>query len=265
MVFLLLAACSAAPASPVPDPVASSVVAAVVPAWPAPASLSVLPAVPVRARILLDAGHGAPGNTGNTNVAGESEAAVMRRITDGVAQAMAADGVAVTRTRPDAALVDYDRRLELSRGHDVLISLHSDARTGTRQGWVDPAAGLWWTEGAAGFSVLWSDEGEAALVARRHALAAATARSLVHAGFLPYPGEDYGGLYEPDPTVPGVFVDRHAPAQRIRLLRRPTVPSIIVETHEAHDVAEVARWEEVATWTAAARAFSVALAETDGD
>ncbi len=261
VVFALLLACASAPASPVPPVLVAA--PPPLPVWPDPASLTVLPPVVVRTRVLLDAGHGAPGNSGNTNVLGDAEQAVMRRVTDGIASVMEADGVAVSRSRPDAALVDYDRRLALARAQDVLISLHSDARTGVRQGWVDPAAGTWWTEGARGFAVLWSDEGTRDLVDRRRQLAAAVARALAASGFLPYPGADYVGIYEADATIAGMFVDRHLPSQRIRLLRRPTVPSVIVETHEAHDVAEVARWDDAHTWAAAARAFSAALAEVD--
>ena len=98
-------------------------------------------------------------------------------------------------------------------------------------------------------SVLWSDEGEAALVARRHALARAIATRAAQAGFPPYAGLDYVGLYDPD-AVPGVFVDRHEDRKRIMLLRRPTVPSVIVETHEAWDVAEATRWEQPDTLAA---------------
>jgi N-acetylmuramoyl-L-alanine amidase len=86
---------------------------------------------------------------------------------------------------------------------------------------------------------------------------------MVEEGFQPYLGLDYGaltdgGLYAADPSqepVPGVFVDRHAPGQRIRLLRRPQIPSPIVETHEAHDRSEVLWWSEGATQEAFARAI----------
>lgn len=215
----------------------------------------------VSGRILLDAGHGAPGNPGNQNVHGEAEQDVMRRLADRVAGALVADGLDVARTRPDTTLVDYDRRLVLAAQADWLVSLHSDARAGQTRGWVDPAAGTWWTGGAAGFAVLWSDEGDPARTEARHHLAQGVARHMAAAGFLPYPGADYGGLYEADPEVAGVFVDRHPPARRIRLLRRPVVPSIIVETHEAHDPDEAARWEEPETVVAFARALAAGITE----
>lgn len=263
--LFLLAACAAlfdppAPPAPLPPPMAPPA-APPEPNWPMAGALSVPTASAVTLRVLLDAGHGASGNSGNTNCRGESEQDVMRRVTDAVAATLAQDGVQLTRTRPDAAMVSYDTRLQQANEHDVLISLHSDARAGLEQGWLDQAAGVWWTGGAAGFAVLWSDEGSDTLAARRLALARAVAVQLSAVGFLAYTGADYSGLYAPDPLTPGVFVDRHQPAQRIRLLRRPTTPSIIIETHEAHDCDEVARWEEPATTTSFARALEAALLE----
>lgn len=231
------------------------------PVWPAPGSpLRVLPAPPVGGTLLLDAGHGAAGNSGNTNWRCEAEGDVMRRITDGVADAMGNTGLAVRRTRPDGAHVAYPDRLAASRGADWLVSLHSDSRAGSGP-YVHPTTGCTVAADAAGFSVLWSDEGAAPLVARRRAFAYAVARRMIEAGFLPYPGLDYGGLYEGDVLAPGVFVDRHALAKRIMLLRRPPVPSVIVETHQAWDPADAARWEEPATWAAFGAAVHAAIAD----
>jgi len=210
-------------------------------------------------RLVLDAGHGAPGNPGNTGVNGQAEGETMRLLADALAPALTSGGLAVTLTRPDAALVDYDRRVALAAGADLFLSLHSDARAGVTSG-LDPRTGHWWTAGAAGFAVLWSDEGSAPLVDARLAWARALARRMVEAGFLAYHGDDYQGLYAPD-AVPGVFVDRHAPGRRIRLLRRPTVPSLLVETHEAHDPEEVARWSEPATHAAFASAVLASIAD----
>ena len=127
---------------------------------------------------------------------------------------------------------------------------------------ADAVSGCWQNTGATGVAVLWSDEGEPALVARRHALAQAIATRTAEAGFPPYPGLDYGGLYDPD-AVPGVFVDRHEDRKRIMLLRRPKVPSVIVETHEAWDVAEATRWDQPDTWAAFAAALGAALADVE--
>ncbi|MFN7147330.1 MAG: N-acetylmuramoyl-L-alanine amidase, partial [Myxococcota bacterium] len=234
------------------------------PVWPAAgAPLRVLPARPARGTLLLDAGHGADGNTGNTNGRCEAEQDVMKRVTDGVAERLVARGLAVRRTRPDAALVPYPTRLRASRDATWFVSFHSDARAGEGMH-RDPDTGCWVNTGATGFSVLWSDEGDAALVAKRRALARAVARRLAEAGLPPYLGTDYGGLYDGD-EVPGVFVDRHAPKQRIMLLRRPVVPSILVETHQAWDRDEVARWEEPGTWDAVAGALAAALSDVEAE
>lgn len=268
MLLLLALACSppadvVAPAAPPPvtgASIAAPPAPAPPPAWPAPgAPLRVLDTPPTPGTLLLDAGHGARGNTGNTNWRCEAEADVMRRIADGVAGALVSRIGTVQRTRLDATLVSYPDRLAASRAVDWMVSLHSDSRAGTNLR-VDPGTGCYVTDGAAGFAVLWSDEGAAELVSRRHAFARAVARRMVEAGFLPYPGLDYGGLYDGD-EVPGVFVDRHTPKKRIMLLRRPTAPSVIVETHQAWDPDEAARWEEPATWAAFAGALGAAVAD----
>ena len=83
--------------------------------------------------------------------------------------------------------------------------------------------------------------------------------AMAQAGFPPYPGADYGSLYEAHPEQPGVFVDRHEPRKRIRMLRRPTMPSVIIETHHAWDRREEARWQEPATLEVFALAVTAAL------
>lgn len=271
ILLVLLAGCRpGAEAARAPAPVAGAEVAAVEappvppPVWPAAgAPLRVLPAAPVTGTLLLDAGHGAAGNTGNTNARCEAEQDVMKRVTDAVAERLVTRGLAVRRTRPDAALVPYPARLRASRAATWLVSFHSDARAGEGLH-ADPETGCWVNTGAPGFAVLWSDEGEATLVAGRRSLARAVARRLAEAGIPPYLGTDYPGLYDAD-EVPGVFVDRHAPKQRIMLLRRPVVPSIIVETHQAWDRDEVARWEEPGTWDAVAGALAAALADVEAE
>ncbi|MEQ1501681.1 MAG: N-acetylmuramoyl-L-alanine amidase [Myxococcota bacterium] len=213
--------------------------------------------------MLIDAGHGAKGNEGNTGVQCQKEQDVMRWITDRVVPGLRAPGVFDVRTtRPSARTVEYGPRITLANTwSDVFVSLHSDARAG--DGWApDPITGCNRATGAAGFSVLWSDEGDAELVEDRHALARAIAAALIQAGFPAYP--NYGNLYDVDPDHPGVFVDRHEDAKRIRMLRRPTVPSVIVETHQALDPQEVARWQDPRTvdvFTSALRRALVAWFE----
>ena len=76
------------------------------------------------------------------------------------------------------------------------------------------------------------------------------------AGFFPYPGQEYEGLYAAEPGAAGAFVDRHADAKRLMVLRRTSMPAVIVETHNALDPREAARWDEAHT----REAFAMALA-----
>jgi len=115
--------------------------------------------------------------------------------------------------------------------------------------------------GTPGFSVLWSDEGEAELVSKRQSLARATARHMREAGFFAYGGVEYGDLYAVDAEVSGVFVDRHVPDKRIFVLRRPTMPSILIETHHALDPREARRWDDPTTLEVFASAVASALVD----
>jgi N-acetylmuramoyl-L-alanine amidase len=65
---------------------------------------------------------------------------------------------------------------------------------------------------------------------------------MARSGFVPYRGDSYGTLYIEDEVVPGVFVDRHEPHQRIKMLRRPVMPSVLVETHHAWVADEAELW-----------------------
>jgi N-acetylmuramoyl-L-alanine amidase len=58
-----------------------------------------------------------------------------------------------------------------------------------------------------------------------------------------------------------VFVDRHAPEQRVFVLRRSTIPTVIVETHHALHPEEWARWQEPATLEAVAESLAEALSD----
>lgn len=164
-----------------------------------PVAASVTPPV----RVFLDAGHGAPGNSGNEDAACWD------------------DGVAVP----------------------------VDGRSCVQ----NPAE--------PGFAVLWSDEGP--LAEERHDLARRVAAAMIAQGFLAYDGVDYGGLYAIDPDAPGVFVDRHRPERRIRLLRRPAMPSILIETHHAWHPDEAAAWQQAATRDRLVAALAAALGPGD--
>jgi N-acetylmuramoyl-L-alanine amidase len=233
------------------------------PVWPAPGAPLARVSVATRhpARVVIDAGHGAPDNLGNTSVRCEREADFTRRAQDAVLARLAGlPGLTLLAGRPSAALVAYRARVRTFEQWraDAVISLHSDTRAG--DGWtVSSATGCWEGRGAAGFSVLYSDEGTPDRVDRRRRLARAVARRMIEAGFPAYGGADYPGLYAPDPEQAGAFVDRHAPGKRILMLHVPTVPVVIVETHEAVDPDEVARWDEPATLDAFAAAVDAAV------
>jgi N-acetylmuramoyl-L-alanine amidase len=87
---------------------------------------------------------------------------------------------------------------------------------------------------------------------------------MVETGFLAYDGADYFGLYEADAEQAGVFVDRHDDRKRIKVLRRPDVPSLVLETHQAWDWEENARWSEDRTYDALAGAVLATAAELAG-
>jgi N-acetylmuramoyl-L-alanine amidase len=81
------------------------------------------------------------------------------------------------------------------------------------------------------------------------------------AGFLAYGGGAYVGIYAADEQAKGLFVDRHAPEQRIYVLRRAAMPSILVETHNALDPREAERWNDPETLDAFAAAGAAALGD----
>jgi N-acetylmuramoyl-L-alanine amidase len=217
-----------------------------------------------RRRVFIDAGHGAAQNSGNTSCLCVDEQDFTLRISAALRERLEATGAFEVRlSREGGALVEYrDRVAEAERwGAEAFLSIHSDVR-GKFDHW-SPRAGascpVSWA--APGFSVLWSDEGDAPLVGARSLLARAVARRLVQAGLPPYGGGEYASLYEGDLEQPGVFVDRHAPDQRIFVLRRTRMPAVLIETHHALDPREVMRWEEPRTLDAFAAAVAGALAD----
>jgi N-acetylmuramoyl-L-alanine amidase len=212
-------------------------------------------------RVYLDAGHGEPTNSGNRDCFCVPEQDATLSLADDVAARLDATGrfdVRVSRAG-DARPVYTVRIAEAAAwGADALVSLHSDVRAGLGA-WETPG-GCYRSEGATGFAVLWSDEGH--LAAARSRLGESIGAAMVGEGFRPYDGADYVGLYAP--TATGVFVDRHTPARRIRMLRRPAMPSVIVETHQAWDPGEATRWRLPATREAFAEALARGLAAALG-
>jgi N-acetylmuramoyl-L-alanine amidase len=238
---------------------------AALPSWPAPGALLTvrpltLPQGFRKRRIYLDAGHGFRGNTGNASVTCEDEADFTLRVTEELARRLEATGRFKVRiSRKAGQSVSYPSRVaEAERwGADAFVSLHSDARGEAT--WWQPAPGQWCLrqDTTPGYSVLWADDTAEPLRTRRVLLARALSRRMGEAGFLPYNGVDYVGLYDGDTEQPGVFVSRHGPGSRIYVLRRPRIPSVIIETHHALDFEEAARWKEERTL----EAFSAAVAQ----
>lgn len=211
--------------------------------------------------VYLDAGHGAPDNEGNRSSLCELEQDTMHDLALDLGAALEAyGGFVVVPSRTGDERVPYAERVADAErvGADVFLSLHSDVR-GQVSAW-SPEPGLVCraSHDAPGFTVLHSDEGPAELAAARAALCAGISESMRRAGFSPYDGAEYVGLYAPSGPS-GCFVDRHAPDKRILVLRRPSMPSVIVETHNALDPREAVAFRDPLVREAFARAIAHAL------
>jgi N-acetylmuramoyl-L-alanine amidase len=232
-------------------------------------------------KVIIDPGHGAPNNRGNLSSLCVDEQDAMLVLAEAVQTRLETTGhieARLSRERGDET--DYMTRAEDAAAWraDAFVSLHSDVR-GTRDSWVPDAPSCTTANAgrdcgqtghnvrrcpvaldAPGFTVLYSDEGDPKLAARRLKLGRALAHRMGEAGFTPYLGADYRPRYAAD-VEPGVFVDRHDDAQRIFVLRRLTMPTVLVETHNALDSREALRWEENGTIDAFAGALAAALAD----
>ncbi len=214
-------------------------------------------------KVYVDAGHGSKGNTGNLGVHCQPEEVFTLGVADRLAKDLEATGhFEVKKSRIGDEKTGYKKRVsDASEWADVFVSVHSDVR-GPYATWeASPGKICNINTGFHGFSVLWSEEGEDPLKSERQALSDAIAKRMVEAGFHPYDGIEYENLYEGDPDVPGSFVDVHTPRQRIMMLRRPTIPSVIIETHQAIDVDDVARWGEEATLAAFTASVTAGLVD----
>jgi N-acetylmuramoyl-L-alanine amidase len=215
-------------------------------------------------KVALDPGHGAPNNRGNTSSYCVDEQDAMLVLAEELAERLEETGhIAVRLTRDPGQLVDYSARLDEATawGADAFVSLHSDVRGKIDRWSPAPDQKCPIALDAPGFAVLYSDEGDAGLAARRLLLGRAAARRMREAGFLAYGGAEYAGIYAADDREGGVFVDRHALEQRIFVLRRAAMPSILVETHNAIDPREAARWTEPETLDAFASALAAAIGD----
>lgn len=215
-------------------------------------------------RIYVDAGHGSPGNSGNESSLCIDEQDHNLRVAKHLAKCLEDTGHFKTRlSRQGTQLVKYRKRLKDAKsfGAKLIISIHSDAR-GTGLFWSPaPGKNCPRNQSEPGFAILWADQGQTGLVEKRLELARSVASRMSAAGFLAYNGFDYQGLYVQDTQVPGVFVDRHQPGERILFLHGPVMPSVIIETHHAWDTREESRWQEEATLQAFCQAVIGALVD----
>ncbi len=239
--------------------------------WPAAGSEvhAVVPQLRPRAkplRVVVDAGHGAPGNEGNHGCFCQLEMDHTLTIAQHLGFVLSAlGGFEVMFTRVGAEQPTYQARIAAAEAWrpDVVISLHSDAR-GETTGWMPfhDERVCFRNPNEPGFAVLWSDVAEApAVVARRAALGRAVGARLRDAGFRAYTGENYGGLYKQDVVEPSGWIDVRPPKTSVYFLRASTVPTVIIETHHALDPVEVARWDELKTADAFALSVAHALLE----
>ena len=260
---------TAAPIRPQPLPTASARAApsAADSSWPAAAAslVSASPQPPSHwqpQRIYLDAGHGAPDNTGNRSSFCVDEQDFTLRVSEHLANRLSRHGrFEVKLSRSGDQRVGYRARVAAAEAWQAaaFISIHSDVR-GSGEPWhPTPDQSCMRSGGHAGFSVLWSDHDDEPLNLRRAALAIAIAEQLAAMGLPAYDGSAYAGLYDAHPEFAGVFVDRHAKSKRIFVLHAPTLPSVIIETHHAWNDREARRWQQPQTLDAFAAAVEVAL------
>lgn len=240
------------------------------PAWPSSGAALSAPALEVPAgfgkrRVYVDAGHGAKGNEGTVSVACKLEQDFTLEVASHLARWLRATGAfEVMLSREGKAGPEYKARLAEAAawGAEALVSVHMDAR-GQGKPVRRTAAGrdCLSSHSDVGFALLWSDEAEEAAAQKRHELARSLAARMTEAGFEPYGGEDYPGLYETDIEEAGVFLDRHPPGYRVMLLRKPKMPVVIVETHHSWHAEEDARWHEKPTRDAFAAAVASGLVD----
>jgi N-acetylmuramoyl-L-alanine amidase len=250
-------------------PILLAASASAAPIWPAAGTElreTPLSSKPPRSpwRIYLDAGHGAPGNTGNQSVTCEDEENYTLRTAKLVAEDLTATKRFRVKLSRETLLdhPDYPSRITEAEKlrSAVIVSIHSDSR-GAASPWNPrPDVTCLRNDAEPGIGVLISDEGPKRLVAARKRLARTIARRLTAAGFLLYGGDDWMTLYARD-TEPGVFIDRRPLHKRVYFLRKPRIPSVIVETHHSLDFEEAARWDEPRTVHAFSEALAAALDE----
>jgi len=213
-----------------------------------------------RQTVFINAGHGNGSRNGNLGAWCTPEADFTLEASDALAGLLEATGhFRVYRGRTGTQRPSYGARIRhLERsGASAMIELHSDVRASSSRanGTTEEGEICWRDDSEPGFTVLVDDRtGEPEAIARRLDLAREVAWAMTEAGFLPWVGDDYDGLYERD-EVDGVWRDRRG----LYMLRNAPVPAVIIETHNARDGRETLRWEEAHTQDAFGRAMLVAL------
>ena len=263
MLFLSLLACQPPAASAPPPPVVAEAPPPV-PAWPEPGTplTELVPAdnpLDRQIRVYLDPGHGTGTNSGNNGVRCHDEQDATLEQVDDLQTRLEDLGFEVRSGRPQGTRPSYSTRVARANAWpaDVFLSLHTDAR-GLATVWK-PVPG--WTchrnDDQPGFAILVSDEGTDAVVESRAKLAYSITRRMNEAGFYPFDGVDYGSLYDYG-LVEGSFLDRRG----LLMLRRPKMPSVIIESHHAYDLEEVRRFDEEGTKQAFAMAVAAAVVDS---
>jgi N-acetylmuramoyl-L-alanine amidase len=225
---------------------------------------------PAKLRIYVDAGHGAKDNHGAVSCTCENEEEFTLRTAEALVKSLTATGrFEIKLSRSGDARPSYATRVAEAQKWkaDLILGIHFDVRGSAYVHEPEPGKLCWRTpliqaygEETGGFSVLWSDEDTDTRPEREKSarFGRSIALKMAATGMHPYGGWDYQGLYVGD-VVPGGFIDRHIPRKRVWMLKKPTVPSVIVETHHALDPEERARWNEPATLEVFGAAIAAAL------
>ncbi len=195
--------------------------------------------------IFIDPGHGVGANKGAITISCLPEQTITLNLSKKLAEALQKSGKAnalLARTKPEGP--SYKARIKAAqKAHAaLLLSVHIDSRgpvsnKKTAEGKTCPHG-----QGHRGFAVLYSTEGSKAMNAQRLRWARRIASALKAAGLPAYDGADYKGLYTHGPEA-GLFID----GRGLMMLRRPSMPSVILEVYHALDPAEYAQWQKPAT------------------
>ena len=119
---------------------------------------------------MIDPGHGAPGNRGNTSCFCVDEQDAMLDLAEALAGRLEATGhIEVRLSREGSRRVEYAARVEdaAAWGAAAFVSLHSDVRGRADRWSPQPGLSCPIAPDAPGFAVLYSDEGAAESAGQR--------------------------------------------------------------------------------------------------